>query len=291
MRKATTALVTTGALVATILSTTPANATGGTPHRSGDLYVLTDKGVLSTYDSRLPLFPQRQIRVTGLAGDRLAGLDVRPATGQLYAIGRSGQLYTVDARTGSATKIGTPVVLGGFAVGLDFNPVVDRIRVVTTSGQNLRVHPDTGALAATDTPLAYAPGDKAEGRTPSVAASAYTNSVAGATATALYGLDARTDALVLQGSVPGAQPVVSPNSGQLFTVGRLGLDVTETNGFDIAGSADPAGHDPGDYRAAAGVQVNGLPGLSFLVDVDLRSGRAAVKSVLVGKAVGVAFAS
>lgn len=291
MRKATTVLTVTGALVATLLSTIPANAADTSRHRGGGLYVLTDKGVLSTYDSRVPLLPHRSVRVNGLGGDRLAGLDTRPATGQLYAIGRSGQLYTIDARTGAATRVGAPVALTGSATGLDFNPTVDRIRVVTTSGQNLRLHPDTGAVAGTDTPLAYAPGDRSAGRSPSVAAAAYTNSVAGASATALYGIDSRTDALVLQGSVPGAQPVVSPNTGQLFTVGRLGLDITETNGFDVTGTGDPAGHDPGDYRAVAGVQLNGVLGLSFLVDVDLRSGRVAVRSAVLGKPVGVAFAS
>lgn len=287
MRKTTSALVTAGALVATVLAATP--ATAGT-HRGGGLLVLTESGVLSQYDARLPLVPRSKVRVTGLGGDKLVGLDVRPATGAVYAIGRRGQLYTVDRHTGAATKVGVPVTLTGYAVGFDFNPTVDRIRVVTDTGQNLRLHPDTGALAATDTPLAYAPGDRAAGRTPTVAASGYTNSGAGATTTALFGIDSRTDALVLQGSVPGATPVVSPNTGQLFTVGRLGLNVSELNGFDIAGVAASTGHDPADYRAVAAVRTSGV-GLSLLVDIDLRSGRASVASVLLDRPVGLALVS
>jgi len=130
--------------------------------------VLTDNGVLTQYDARLPLLPEHQTRVTSLGGDRL---DVRPANGAVYAIGRSGQLYTVDRRLGAATKVGAPVALPGTTVGFDFNPTVDRIRVVTDTGQNLRVHPDTGAVAATDTPLAYAAGDRSAGKRPQVAAS------------------------------------------------------------------------------------------------------------------------
>lgn len=287
MRKATSALVTAGALVATVLAAAPATAD---TRRDGDLLVLTESGTLSQYDARLPLVPRRTVRVTGLGGDKLVGLDVRPATGAVYAIGSRGQLYTVDRRTGAATKVGVPVTLTGRAVGIDFNPTVDRIRVVTDTGQNLRLNPDTGAVAATDTPLAYAPGDRGAGRTPAVAAAGYTNSGAGATTTALYGIDSRADTVVLQGSVPGATPVVSPNTGQLFTVGRLGLDVGELNGFDIRGVAAGAGHDPADYRAVAAVRTSGV-GLSLLVNIDLRSGRASVASVLLDRPVGLAFVS
>lgn len=64
--------------------------------------------------------------------------------------------------------------------------------------------------------------------------------VAGATTTRLYGLDAAKDVLVTQGSLPCRMPVVSPNTGQLFTVGRLGIDITAVNGFDTSpGASSP----------------------------------------------------
>ncbi|UJW29836.1 DUF4394 domain-containing protein [Saccharothrix sp. AJ9571] len=76
------------------------------------------------------------MRITGLAKhDRLIGIDARPATGAVYALGDSGQLYTVDPKSGKVTKIGVPVPLGGKAAGFDFNPTVDRIRLVTDTGQ------------------------------------------------------------------------------------------------------------------------------------------------------------
>ncbi len=287
MRKARiAALAGAVALLAALAAPGTAGATGG----AADFYVLTEDGVLSKGTRALPLLGDR-VRVSGLAGgDRLVGIDARPATGVLYALGRSGQLYTVAPRTGVATKVGTPIALDGQAVGLDFNPTVDRIRVVTSTGQNLRLVPDTGALAATDGVLAYAPTDRSAGRTPKVAAAGYTNSVAGATSTVLYGIDAGRDALVTQGTVPGVTPAVSPNTGQLFTVGGLGLDVTTTNGFDISGVARSAAFDPRDYQAIAAVQKEHLRVGSLIVRVDLATGRSQVVGLTSSTVVGVAFA-
>ncbi|RDI32252.1 DUF4394 domain-containing protein [Lentzea flaviverrucosa] len=277
----TTALAGAAALLMTALAATPASASADQPR----VHLLTSDGVLSTRSWSSPLLSQNRVRVTGLkARDRLIGMDVRPATGALYAIAASGQLYVLDPRTGKATAVGAPVTITGTAVGIDFNPVVDRIRLVTTSGQNLRLVPDTAAVAATDTPLAYAPGDRAAGSTPQVSGAGYTNSVAGATSTTLYDLDSRKDALVTQGTIAGVTPVVSPNTGQLFTVGRLGIDVGRTNGFDIA-TLD------GRHRAMAAVQPEfSLLGGSLLVKVDLDSGRASVVGFAGGTVVGLAFA-
>jgi hypothetical protein len=265
----------------TALAATPASASADQPR----VHLLTSDGVLSTRSWSSPLLSQNRVRVTGLkARDRLIGMDVRPATGALYAIAASGQLYVLDPRTGKATAVGAPVTMTGTAVGIDFNPVVDRIRLVTTSGQNLRLVPDTAAVAATDTPLAYAPGDRSAGSAPQVSGAGYTNSVAGATSTTLYDLDSRKDALVTQGTIAGVTPVVSPNTGQLFTVGRLGIDVGRTNGFDIA-----TAH--GRHRAMAAVQPEfSLLGGSLLVKVDLDSGRASVVGFAGGTVVGLAFA-
>ncbi|MFD4636145.1 DUF4394 domain-containing protein [Lentzea sp. NPDC058436] len=277
----TTAIAAAAALIAGVLGAAPAAATGDRLR----VHLLTDDGVLSTRTWSSPLSAQHRVRVTGLkAHDRLAGIDVRPATGVLYAIGRSGQLYTLDARTGRATAVGTPIALNGTAVGFDFNPTVDRIRLVTSNGQNLRLVPDTGALAATDGALAYAPGDRAAGSTPKVSAAGYTNSVAGATSTTLYDLDSTKDALVTQGTAAGVTPVVSPNTGQLFTVGKLGVEVDRTNGFDIA-TVD------GRHHALAAVRpALSLLGGSLLVKINLETGRATVVGLAGGEVVGVAFA-
>ncbi len=277
----TTALVGAAALLMTALGAAPASASADRPR----LHLLTSDGVLGTRNWSSPLLSQQRVRVTGLKGrDRLIGMDVRPATGALYAIAASGQLYVLDPSTGGATAVGTPAAISGTSVGFDFNPAVDRIRLVTTSGQNLRLHPDTGAVAAVDTALAYTPADRAAGSTPQASAAGYTNSVAGATSTTLYDLDSRKDTLVTQGTAAGVTPAVSPNTGQLFTVGKLGIDLDRTNGFDIA-TVD------GRQHAMAAVRTSSsLLGGTLLVKVDLSSGRASVVGLAGGDVVGLAFA-
>ncbi|MDQ3404680.1 MAG: DUF4394 domain-containing protein, partial [Actinomycetota bacterium] len=175
MRKATTAVLAAATLAATAFGAGTASADSRT--ESGDLLVLSTSGVLTTHDADSPRRIKERTRITGLArGDYLIGIDVRPATGVLYAMSAKGRLYTVNADSGRATAVGTPTALNGRAIGFDFNPTVDRIRLVTSQGQNLRLVPDTGALAATDGPLAYAGTDPAAGSTPRVAAAGYTNS-------------------------------------------------------------------------------------------------------------------
>ncbi|MEU3622902.1 hypothetical protein BS329_40100 [Amycolatopsis coloradensis] len=284
MRRTTRALVTGSVVLTLMASGTVASAT---PTRNNDcgILVLSENGTLSRHHCERPLLPTSSKRITGLAkGDRLIGLDTRPATGALYSLSGSGQLYRIDAKTAKATAVGSRITLTGKAIGFDFNPVVDRIRVVTDSGVNLRLHPDTGAIAGTDTPLSY------PGRTqaPRVTASAYTNSVAGAASTALYGLDSKDDTLVKQGSLPGETPVVSPNTGQLATIGELGLDISSVNGFDIAGTATAGAYDPRDYKAVVAVRAHGIP---FLVRIDLATGRAQVLSPLLTRPVGLTFTS
>ena len=167
-----------------------------------------------------------RVNISGLrAGESLVGIDIRPANGDLVAIGSSSQVYTVNVSTGRATRVGaqfTPA-LSGSNFGVDFNPTVDRIRVVSDTGQNLRINPDTGA-ALVDGTLAYLSGDRNAGRTPRVAAAAYTNSVAGATTTTLYDLDYGTDTLVKQ---------TPANDGTLSTTGSLGINFTGEVAFDI----------------------------------------------------------
>ena len=60
-------------------------------------------------------------------------------------------------------------------------------------------------------------------------ASAYTNSFDGAAATMLFNLDAASDTLTLQ---------APPNDGTLVDIGALGVDISGTAAFDIAGGAD-----------------------------------------------------
>ena len=209
-------------------------AAAATPAAAQTVYALTQdlagNSGLTTFQATTPGTPTAAVPLTGLLGQQsLVGIDVRPATGQLFGLGyddalslatNNAQLYTL-APTGVLTPVGGPLSLdlGNDAnrVGFDFNPTVDRIRVTGGNGANLRLNPVTGAVAATDTNLAYAPTDPNAGQMPGVGSSAYTNSYIGSTATVLYDVDEAASRLVTQ---------VPPNNGALNTVGPLGVNVT-----------------------------------------------------------------
>ena len=193
------------------------------------IFALDGAGNLLTFGSQNP-DRVRRTTISGLAsGETLTGIDFRPRDGRLIGLSSSSRLYTVDTLSAAAVAIGTapftPAVTGG-VVGFDFNPTVDRIRVHAGAGQNLRLNPDNGAVAAIDTALTYVAGDAGAGTAPRIVATAYTNSVSGATATQLFGIDSGRDVLVLVGA---------PNGGRMTTVGALGVNTTDDAGFDIAG--------------------------------------------------------
>lgn len=212
--------------------------------------------------------------LTGLhAGERLLGLDYRVAKGQLYALGRSGQLYRIDTATASALPVGAPVALPpqGTAYGVDFNPTVDRLRVVNDAGHNLRLHPDTGAVVDgnADQPglqfdgrLAYDAADIAAGKTPRIVAAGYTYNKDNEKITTNFALDGEAGTLVRQGSAEGTVPVVSPNTGRLFTVGSLGLGRFTEASLDISDVSNAAYAGIGDAGATRWYRI------------DLKTGRA-----------------
>jgi len=185
-------------------------------------YAVDSANKLHIFNPMAPGTPVSKDITNLQGGESVVGIDMRPVTGQLYALGSTGQLYILNTATGAATAIGaSPLPLTGTDFGFDFNPLVDRIRIISDSGQNLRVNPINGDLVATDSALN--PG------TPAVTGAAYTNSFAGTTSTVLYDIDSTTDMLYKQDP---------PNAGTLNAVGNLGVNVMETNGFDIGGTSN-----------------------------------------------------
>ncbi|HYJ41830.1 MAG TPA: DUF4394 domain-containing protein [Steroidobacteraceae bacterium] len=206
------------------------------------------------------------IAISGLqSGESVVGLDVRAGgatPGELYALGSTGRLYTINTTTGVATLKSTLAAdagdasepfaaLAGTEFGVDFNPVADRLRVVSDTGQNLRIDADTGATI-TDAPLTTAGTARA-----GVSGAAYTNAFAAACRTALYYIDATTDQLLATSD---------PNSGAVTVVGALGVDTTAVGDFEIATAAD------GTNNGYAVLVVGGVP-TSY--QIDLTTGVAA----------------
>jgi hypothetical protein len=204
--------------------------------QSPNVFGITSANNLVSFNSADPSTLLSTVAVTGLVtGDNIVGIDFRPATGQLYALGSLSNLYTINLQTGAATQIGATfaTALTGTEFGFDFNPTVDRIRIVSDSEQNLRVHPVTGAVVMADSALDYDANDPNDGADPNIVGAAYTNNRFAATTTTLYDIDSNLNILVTQGG-PGGNP--SPNLGGLFTVGALNVNPSSTVGFDISGS-------------------------------------------------------
>jgi hypothetical protein len=211
--------------------------------------------------------------VVGVGVSTLVGIDYRPATGELIGLGVNGDvvsLFAIQPGTGVAAQIGAPAtvssITGATSFGIAFNPAVDRLRVVDNlpsevglNVNNFRLNPTNGSLAGLDTDLIFAglPGGATEA--PEVAV-AYDRDFVGTTATTLYGIVSGGDRLVTQGG-PNGSP--SPNTGQLFNVGTLGVDTSNNAGLDI---------DPATGEAYAALEVGGSSGL---YRIDLTTGAAA----------------
>jgi outer membrane protein assembly factor BamB len=189
--------------------------------------------------------------IQGLSG-KVAGIDVRPADGMLYAVTWDGGVYTIDPSTGKATmksKLQT-MLKPGTAATIDFNPAADRLRLIGSDGMNLRANVDDGKVIV-DGSLKFAETDMHKGEKPNVVAAAYINSVKGAKETALYDLDATIGALFKQ---------APPNDGILSAVGKLGFKF-DVVAFDIW--SDGQGRNEAWVMASDGLH-----------SVDLATGKA-----------------
>ncbi|QNH63679.1 DUF4394 domain-containing protein [Hymenobacter sediminicola] len=214
--------------------------------------------------------------ITGVgAGQTLVGLDSRPATGELFALGYNGagsaQLYTINKTTGAATAVGgaLPLALGTSTegIGFDFNPTVDRIRVTSSNRANYRLNPNNGALAATDGMLAFGTG--AGTGLPAVGTAAYTNSFIGTASTTLYDIDESRSTLYIQNP---------PNDGTLAT--PVAITRFSTNLLQAGDQTDLDIYtDPATRTQVALLTVTrtsgGIPTTTFYT-LDLATGTASV---------------
>lgn len=183
--------------------------------------------------SNTPLFNYADFRqVTGIsANQQLVGIDVRPSTGQLYALGydsgaptQNAQLYLLDPANGQLQAAGPLITLNladtnrvntrGLLpnIGFDFNPRTDRIRVVAPNRTNYRINPNTGLVispAAGDGQLTYAAGGSV-GHDPYIGTAAHTNSAIGLANTVLYDIDETNTDGLLSSQTPPASGTLNP---------------------------------------------------------------------------------
>ncbi len=267
------------ALTASLCANTLAAAEPIAAPRKEKLYAVTQSHRLISFSAGNPGLLLSDVALNGLAaGEQLLGIDYRVAKGDLFALGSSGRLFMVDVASGTLQPVGSTKLVPapqGNRFGFDFNPAADRIRIVSDTRQNLRAHPDSGALVdaapdiegvQTDGALGYADGDPNASKTPQVVAAGYTYNKENEKLTTNFAIDAAAGVLVRQGSIEGEQPVVSPNTGKLRTVGTLGVaDITDAH-FDIA-----------DLNNAAFAWISMVQGTSTTAQlylIDLKTGAA-----------------
>lgn len=220
--------------------------------------------------------------ITGLVSNSqpLLAIDVRPRTGQVYALGYNSttqlaQLYTLNVGTYALTTVGGPIaldlrdtnngpgVVGGGTmgntlgqtvnIGFDFNPRLDRIRVVAPNGTNYVLNPNTGTLQATNTSLSYTATGYTS-RTPYIGAAAYSNSQLGLAGTTLYDLDiANTDGLLARQN--------TPDNGTLDQAGPLRFALRQSN-------------NNGAYNYGSTGTGNPLNSPTYRLDIDVSYDRA-----------------
>ena len=184
-----------------------------------------DLWVLSA-DNKLAKFSTDSKKVSGtwdIKGTKtpLRGIDVRPATGQLHAVGEDNVIYSIDPATATATagpKLSVALPGKGRAI-VDFNPVADRLRLISEDGTNFRVNVETGGVVQ-DKPLNYDANGEMKGKTPKAVAGAYTNSFKGTKETQLFNIDAASGQLVLQ---------APPNDGTLVARGEVAKKIKDAS--------------------------------------------------------------
>ncbi|RYG93397.1 MAG: DUF4394 domain-containing protein [Alphaproteobacteria bacterium] len=189
---------------------------------------------LVSFDSATPKKLTTIGAITGLVrGQMLRSIDFRPSNGQLYALSNSGngtaaQLYTVNLKSGTLTKVGKGLTLTGNRsdrISIDFDPASGALRVLTGTATNYRVNASTSALIAQDRSIN--PGSF-------YADIAYSNNVVGARQTTLYAYDVFQNSL---GRIGGLGGWPSPDRGQYTSIGTSEFSATTPAiSFDISGA-------------------------------------------------------
>ena len=167
----------------------------------------------------------------------------------VLALGDSGFALVVDDSVALATADGATARFEG--------PVEAALRLIS-GRQNLRLATANGSLVATDTAPFYVPNDTnylppPAFQTPNIVSMAYTKTGS----PTLFALDSNTQSLVRVGGVGGSP---SASTGQLFTIGQVGVSFGPNTGLYIGNNG----------IAWAVLAPNGAGAL--LYNIDLNSG-------------------
>ena len=211
---------------AATLTSAPASATR--------LVGLTDKNQLLSFDSATPLSTITAAINNLAAGESIVSIDYRNPNQQLYGLGSLGNLYALNAATGTASLFASgvvPSVAGGATYEIDWNPANNNLRVIGNGAapNSNRAFTFATGVTAVQTALTRADG----GGALDVVGAAYNNNQLGSVAAdlSLYYIDAASDALFFNKNAFGGG--VLTKIGDLTLGGAL-FGVNNPSGFDIA---------------------------------------------------------
>ena len=211
---------------AAALSSAPASATR--------LVGLTDKNQLLSFDSATPLSTSTAAINNLAAGESIVSIDYRNPNQQLYGLGSLGNLYALNAGTGTASLFASgvvPSVAGGATYEIDWNPANNNLRVIGNGAapNSNRAFTFATGVTAVQTALTRADG----GGALDVVGAAYNNNQNGSVPAdlSLYYIDAASDALFFNKNAFGGG--VLTKIGDLTLGGAL-FGVNNQSGFDIA---------------------------------------------------------
>lgn len=209
------------------------------PGAAQTVFGLTNDNRIVTFNATVPGAILSNSAITGLpTGSVLTGIDIRPATGEIYTLSTTGTVYRL-AQSGSNYSAvstgqlvnatgGAPVTPNGTNFGIDFNPVPDRLRLVGTTDQNLRINV-TGGSTIVDGTISNTAG----AQNFDLVGAGYTNSFAGTATTTLYGIDAATSSLVRSTDPNGGIYTNTNLAGVAFLPLGFALTSQPQVGFDI----------------------------------------------------------
>jgi len=243
------------------------------------MYAVTATNRMLRFKRENPGTLELNVAITGLQpGESLEAIDFRPATGELYGLGRiptlgdsdimpQVRLYKLNLATGVAIMTGAgpfSTTLGSYGgMGFDFDPRLDLIRVTNERGDNVLLHPDTGVIPAVQSQLAFSNGaTDALGGNVCVLQTAYSNNFPGTSTPTLYGFHNYTRGFIRIGGDGG---VPDPANGQVQLLFPITEEIQATSGFDI-------GDDGAALVSGNALNYNSSDFKSTLYQIDPESG-------------------